>query len=341
MIVLDRRSWLRQVLWIRGTALQRVWLRVSLATLVAVGATLLHRDHGTFDTNLTPLPFSLIGLALSIYLGFRNNTGYDRFWEGRKLWGAMVNVSRTLTRQILTLVGPRMIDAGGDHALAEVEREELSAIHRRLVYAQIAYVHCFRQHLRGEDRLEELDGLLAPELLEGLGAELNRPVAITQWIGDQLRALYDRGFVHPMHLPVLEASLEEITGVQGACERIKSTPIPASYTVLLHRIVALYCLGLPSGAALGLAEVRDLGPLGLPFGIVSDVGVMTPLVVAIVAYAFYGLDAVGTEIEDPFGHDANDLPLTALSTMIEVNLRQRLGEADLPALREPVDGILD
>ena len=322
MIVLDRRSWLRQVLWIRGTALKRVWMRVLAATLVAVGATLLHRDHGTFETNLTPLPFSLIGLALSIYLGFRNNTGYDRFWEGRKLWGRMVNVSRTFTRQILTLVGPRMIDADGDHAPAEAEREELAAIHRHLVYAQIAYVHCFRQHLRGEDQLDELEGLLAPALLERLEAELNRPVAISQWVGDQLRGLYDRGFVHPMHLPVLEASLTEITGVQGACERIKSTPIPASYTVLMHRIVALYCLGLP-------------------FGIVSEVGSMTPVVVAIVAYAFYGLDAVGTEIEDPFGHDANDLPLTALSTMIEANLRQRLGETELPALREPVDGILD
>ena len=124
-----------------------------------------------------------------------------------------------------------------------------------------------------------------------------------------------------MHLPVLEASLTEITTVQGACERIKSTPIPGSYTILIHRIVALYCLGLP-------------------FGIVSSVGLMTPVVVAIVAYAFYGLDAVGTEIENPFGTDENDLPLSALSRMIEVNLRQRLGESELPELLRPVDGIL-
>ncbi len=115
--------------------------------------------------------------------------------------------------------------------------------------------------------------------------------------------------------------MTEITGIQGACERIKSTPIPASYTVLIHRIVALYCLGLP-------------------FGIVTSVGALTPVVVAIVAYAFYGLDAVGSEIENPFGHDPNDLPLTALSRMIEVNLRQGLGEDELPPLLEPVDGIL-
>ncbi|MCA9700641.1 MAG: bestrophin, partial [Myxococcales bacterium] len=267
--------------------------------------------------------FSLIGLALSIFLGFRNNTGYDRFWEGRKLWGALVNVSRSFTRQLLTLVGPRMIDARGDHALSADERRELVDTRRALVHAMIAFVHCFRQHLRNEDDLGELAPLLPAELLEQLKHEHNRPLAISQWLGDQLRGLYDRGWIHPMHLPVLEASLTEITGIQGACERIKSTPIPASYTVLIHRIVLVYCLGLP-------------------FGIVSQVGIWTPEVVALVAYAFYGLDAVGTEIENPFDYDPNDLPLSTLSRMIEVNLRQRLGEApeQLPPLLEPQDGIL-
>jgi ion channel-forming bestrophin family protein len=321
LIIIDRESWLSQVLQIRGTSLSVVWKRVALATLVGIGVTVPHEIWGTFHSNLTPLPFSLVGFALSIFLGFRNNTGYDRFWEGRKLWGAMVNVSRSFTRQLLTMVGPRMIDATGDHQAAANEREELERIRHELVYVLIAYVHAFRHHLRDEDALAELDGLVPAELRARLRGEINRPVAILQWIGDRLRGLYDRGWIHPMHLPVLEASLTEITGIQGACERIKSTPIPASYTVLIHRIVALYCVGLP-------------------FGIIGSVGALTPVVVAIVAYAFYGLDAVGSEIENPFGYDPNDLPLTTLSRMIEVNLRQRLGEDHLPALLEPVDGIL-
>lgn len=321
MIVIDRRSWLRQVLLLRGTSLSIVWKRVAAATLVALVVTMLHLGEGSFEANLTPIPFTLIGLALSIYLGFRNNTGYDRFWEGRKLWGRMVNVSRSFARQVLTLVGPRTIDGAGGHQGRAEEAAELERSRRRLVHAQIAYVHAFRHHLRDEQALAELDGLVPPTLLASLEGELNRPVAITQWIGEQLRGLYDRGWIHPQHLPVLEGSLTEITGIQGACERIKSTPIPASYTVLMHRIVALYCLGLP-------------------FGIVSSVGAMTPVVVAIVAYAFYGLDAVGTEIENPFGTDPNDLPLAALSRMIEHNLRQRLGEEKLPELLQPVDGIL-
>lgn len=321
MIILDRESWLGQVLHLRGTSLHVVWKRVAAATLVGVAVTVPHEIIGSFERSLTPLPFTLVGFALAIFLGFRNNTGYDRFWEGRKLWGAMVNVARTLTRQILTLVGPRMVDATGDHQVGEAEREQLDSVRRELVYALIAYVHAFRHHLRDEDGLAELEGLVPASLHASLAGEINRPVAILQWLGDRLRGLYDRGWIHPMHLPVFEASLTEITSIQGACERIKSTPIPASYTVLIHRIVALYCVGLP-------------------FGIVSSVGILTPAVVAIVAYAFYGLDAVGSEIENPFGYDPNDLPLTTLSRMIEVNLRQRLGEDQLPALLEPVDGIL-
>lgn len=321
MIIHDRRSWLAQIFTLEGTTLTLIWKRVSVATLVAIGVTVAHTQISRFDPNLTPLPFTLIGLAISIFLGFRNNTSYDRFWEGRKLWGRMVNVSRTFTRQLLTLVGPRMVDENQDHALAEAEAGEVEAVRRELVHALVAYVHCFRHHLRDEDALDELTGLIPGGLRSQLVDERNRPIAILQWIGDRLRGLYDRGWIHPMHMTTLEGSLTEITTVQGACERIKSTPIPGSYSILIHRIVLVYCLALP-------------------FGIVATVGAWTPEVVAFVAYAFYGLDAVGTEIENPFGLDANDLPLSALSRMIEVNLRQRLGETDLPALLEPEDGVL-
>ena len=321
MIILERQSWLHQILRVRRAVPRVVRRRVASTTAVALLVTLLHELLGILDSNLTPLPFTLVGVALSIFLGFRNNTGYDRFWEGRKLWGMLVNVSRSFTRQLLTLVGPRMLDAGGDHHVAVGEGEELARMRHELVYVLIAYVHALRQHLRDEQALVELEGLLPPELQRSLPGELNRPIAILQWMGDRLRMLYDRGWVHPLHLTVLEGSLTQITDIQGACERIKSTPIPASYTVLMHRIVALYCLGLP-------------------FGIVDSVGVLTPVVVAIVAYAFYGLDAVGSEVEDPFGFDPNDLPLSALTRTIEINLRQRLGEQQLPPALAPVDGVL-
>ncbi|MCB9701611.1 MAG: hypothetical protein H6711_06960 [Myxococcales bacterium] len=313
MIVSGKQSWLRIIFTYTGSAMPRIWRRILFTTALAFIVSEAHAHHDLFHFNLTVTPFSLIGLALSIFLGFRNNTSYDRYWEGRKLWGRLVNTSRSLARQLLTLVGHPGDDEGA-RGLADEER-------RRLVHQVIAYVHALRHHLRDQEALDELAGLLPEERRRALADELNRPIAILQWIGDDLRALWDRGLIHPMHLPVLEASLTDLADIQGGCERIKSTPIPYSYTVLIHRIVAVYCLTLP-------------------FGLVDTVGVFTPVVVMMVAYAFFGLDAVGDEIENPFGTDANDLPLSTLARMIEVNLRQRLGERELPPLLTPVDGRL-
>ncbi len=314
MLVDENRHWLKQVLLVRATP--QIWTRVTVAAVVASLVTALQVYWHVFTSDLTPLPFTLVGLALSIFLGFRNNTGYDRFWEGRKQWGSLVNTARSMTRQIFTLIGARPRQG------IELTNERRAALRRELVYMLIGFVHAFRHHLRDEDTLAELSELLSPSQLEALRRDVNRPNAILQAMGERLRELYDEGLIEPLHLPVLEASMTELTNIQGACERIKSTPIPSSYTVLIHRIVALYCLGLP-------------------FGIVSTVGGLTPLVVLIVAYAFYGLDAVGSEIENPFERDPNDLPLSALSRMIEINLRQRLGETELPEPLRPVDGVLD
>ncbi|MCB9593324.1 MAG: hypothetical protein H6719_11390 [Sandaracinaceae bacterium] len=342
MIVHRRpKSWLIMLFTWRGTALQRIWKRLAFTMALAWAITWVDLGQGgrwTFHEDLTVLPFSLVGVALGIFLGFRNNTSYDRFWEGRKLWGAMVNVSRTITRQILTMIGPiqkewegRLTDGMRSHYYGELptaeqrvsdpDMDELLDFHKEMVHRVAAYVHAFRMHLRDEDPLEELKRLLPDDEVEQLRNETNRPIAILQTLGDRFREAWLRGWIHSQHFVVLEKSLTEMTAIQGGCERIKSTPIPFSYTALIHKIVALYCYALP-------------------FGIVNETEWFTPLVVGIVAYAFFGLDSVGDEIEDPFGKDLNDLPLSTLSTMIEVNLRQRIGDKDLPELLKPVDDVL-
>ena len=177
MIVSDkRRSWLRTLFRFKGTAFQRIWKRVAFTTLVAAIVTYMDLGLGgryQFHEDLTPLPFSLIGVALGIFLGFRNNTSYDRFWEGRKLWGRMVNTSRSLTRQILTLVGPiqkewegRLTDGIRSHYFGQLPTDEQRAeepdvhelleFHKEMVHRVAAYVHCFRMHLCDENPLEEL-----------------------------------------------------------------------------------------------------------------------------------------------------------------------------------------
>ena len=310
-MIIENRSWLRTLVTYRGSSLQRTWKRLLLTVACAVAVTVAY-ESGHIGATLSTLPFSLIGLALGIFLGFRNNTSYDRFWEGRKLWGRMVNVSRSFTRQIQTMVGPMP-----GEPVDEVER---AAVHAELVHRVIGYVHVFRHHLRDEADISDVGAHLPEQEIEALASESNRPAAVSARTGARLRELWDRGWIHPMHLPVLEGSLTEMTGIQGGCERIKATPIPASYTILIHRIVASYAFALP-------------------FGIVDTVHGWTPVVVLLIAYAFYGLDAIGDEIENPFGFDANDLPLSTLSRMIEVNLRQRLGEAELPPLLAPTDGV--
>jgi putative membrane protein len=166
-------------------------------------------------------------------------------------------------------------------------------------------------HLRDGVDWAELARHLPPDELEALKAHRNVPIAILQTTGLQLRDAAHAGLLHAYHLPVLDQTLSAMTNIQGGCERIKQTPIPHSYTVLIHSIVALYCFGLP-------------------FGLVDTLHNWTPAVVLIVAYAFLGLDAVGDEIEDPFGSDVNDLPLSALSRNIEINLLQAIGEQALP-----------
>lgn len=320
MIIVEKPSWLRNLFSLRGTALRRIWRRVLFTTAMAVVVTVVDLSlDQMFHKDLTPLPFSLIGVALGIFLGFRNNTAYDRFWEGRKLWGRMVNTSRTLTRQVLTLVGPMPIGEG--EAPEGGDAEALRLFHSETVHRLAAYVHMCRMNLRDDDDLDSLKRLIPDEEADALRFESNRPNAILQTLGDSFRQAWMRGWVHAQHLPVLEDSLTQMTDIQGGCERIKSTPIPFSYTALIHRIVAIYCYTLP-------------------FGLVNEIQELTPVVVAIISYAFFGLDAVGDEIEDPFGTDANDLPLSTISTMIEVNIRQRLGEVDLPEIPKPIDEIL-
>ena len=315
MIMNREKRWWRLALTVDGTTLTRTWRRVVATTILALITTIMWEVFDIHTLTLTVTPFSLIGVAISIFLGFRNNASYDRYWEARKLWGRMVNVSRTWARQVTTLI--QAPDDASDAVRAEVDQ-----IRETLILRQVAYVHGFRLHLRSEDTWEQLGAWLDDDEMEHLKTESNRPAAITQKTGELVAAAWRKGYIHPMHVPVLEGSLTEITGVQGACERILATPVPFIYNVLMHRIVGLYCVFLP-------------------FGLVSSIHWVTPMAVAFIAYAFYGLDSIGDEIEEPFGRDPNDLPLTFLSRMIEVNLRQRTGDENLPGMHRPVGGVLD
>lgn len=317
MIVHEKFSWLRLLFSFQGTSVSMTWKRIVFVCLVSALVTWWYHfvspEMLEAGYTLTPLPFSMIGVAVSIFLGFRNNESYDRFWEGRKLWGAMVNVSRSFTRQINTLIHPPTD--------AKHETENCAEFQRGTVQRMIGYVHALRHHLRASDPFPEIERFFPDSEFSELQLHHNVPNAIVQILARRIQWAAEQGWINEYYRPTLEDSLTEITSIQGGCERIKATPLPYAYTVLIHRIVGAYCLLLP-------------------FGIVKEVGVLTPVVTLLISHAFFGLDAIGDEIEEPFGFDDNDLPLHSLTRMIEINLLQMQGELNVPEFATDKGGVL-
>ncbi len=305
IVITPRLSWLdwyRTMASLRGTVLLSIWPRVMTVTAMGCLVTYLFHYAGLFKTSLTHLPFTFIGLALSVFMGFRNSTSYSRFWEGRQLWGALVNTSRSLGRQIITLINePGPIVPG--------------SLRHRMSYYLMAYSHSLRCHLRGDSR-KDLEQFLSPEDYKELDKWSHPPLLIAMRLSEMLAEARKNDWIGPFEHMTMEDQMTSLLDIQGACERIKTTPIPFGYISLMHQLVTIYCLALP-------------------FGIVDQLDFYTPFVVMIVSYAFMGLDAVGDFIDDPFLDAPSALSLGAISRTIEVNLRQQIGETDLPPLLKP------
>jgi putative membrane protein len=317
MLVQSRRTWIRDIFTYHGTVLPWIWRRLLFIAGLSLLLTIGHLELGLFaPRDITPLPFTLTGFALSVFLGFRTTTAYHRYWEGRTLWGALINVSRSFTRQVQHWVAPAPGAGVGD-----AERAELAALRRALVHHAVGFAHALRLRLRDEDDLETLAAFVAEDERPRLAADRNRPQLLVTLMAEKLRGAYERGLVHPQHVQILEGSLTSMTDIQGGCERIRNTPLPYVYRVLVHQIVGFYCFALPWGLLHALQWIM-------------------PAVAVLVSYAFFGLDAIGEELDNPFDTDANDLPLSQLCNLIELDLRARIGETELPPAAEPHHGLL-
>lgn len=315
MIIRDRPPGIRLIFIVRGSILPRIVGVLLTNIAVAVAVTLLHGSFFDQKVTLTPIPFSLIGLALAIFLGFRNSAAYDRYWEGRKLWGQLVYDSRNLARECQSLIA----------AEEPVDFSKgLQDVRIRMTYRAIAFAHALRQSLRGANDLDELKPFLREDDWRRLQAGKmagNLNLLMLQ-MGQDLRQCLEEGRVSTPVATVFNARFSSMTMVATSCERIRNTPIPFSYSLLLHRTAYLYCFLLP-------------------FGLVDSTGFMTPVVVAIVAYTFFGLDALGDEIEEPFGTSDNDLPLNAICRTIEIDLRTSVGDSNIPPPLAPVNYCLN
>lgn len=284
---------------LRGSVLPRIVPQLAVATAFAIVVTLLHGRVLQWKVPLNFVPFSLIGLTLAIFLSFRNSTSYARYWEARMLWGNVLNETRSLLRQGLTL------------ADAPTQGPALAAL-------LMAFVHALRHQLRGTDATADLARLLPPEACERLSRARFKPALLLLMAGEWIREQRHDGALLPVLVPAMEAHLGRLTEALGGCERIASTPIPFTYSVIIHRTIYTYCVLLP-------------------FGLVDAIGPMTPVVVAFIAYTFFALEELGAEIEEPFGSSANDLALDAMSRTNEAALRDLLGEQLPPPKSTVVD----
>jgi ion channel-forming bestrophin family protein len=257
------------------------------------------------------LPVALYGSAIGVILGFRNNSSYSRWWDGRILWGAIVSNSRSWARQVTTVMRPR----------TDAEATELKAMQHRLVYHQIAFVHALRQHLRRLAPWEEIRPFLSDADLDALRDQQNVPLALLQQMGAMLRECQSREWIDLAQWRALDGTLDDLTDAQGGTERIKNTPMPKQYDYFPQLFVHMYCLVLP-------------------LAMVSSLLWLTPLGSTLVGFIFLALDKIGRDLENPFDNTVYDVPITSLSKTIEGNLRQMLGETVVAAPEKLVGDVL-
>jgi len=250
-------------------------------------------------THLPTLPLAVVGGAIGIFVSFRTNAAYDRWWEGRKLWGRLVNASRHWSSQVLMYL--------------PMEDDAPSPLQQRLVRRQALYVHVLRCLLRGQDPWadEDVKAFLPEGGLAGLKGRSNVTHVLLHAHFDDVRAENEAGRLNDLRLHSMDQTVFELLAVQGGCERIKKTPFPRGYGFIAHRLIIAY------------------GIL-LPFGLVESMGWATIPMTVLVCMGFLLIGEVGRVLEDPFTMFWPALPLFALSKTIELNLRDILGEQDLP-----------
>lgn len=299
MILKRRLSW--------GPIIGEVKLALLVTAFTSFAVYYFHRWAEVQGLAVPGIPLTILGSGLSIFLAFRNNTAYARWWEARTLWGGIVNRSRTLSRQVLSMF--------------RSDEFQVDPLARRILYYQIAFVHALRCHLRKQDVVAEVRNRVGDEIADEVGEAPNVPIALLLRVGELVERARREERCDSIQQSVIETNLTELTDLQGGCERIANTPLPPQYDTFPRVIVYIFCQLLP-------------------LGFVDALGWKTVWVAPLVAMLFLVLEAIGRDIESPFGNTINDTPMTALSTMIEIEIRRTIGDSDLPEPIRPTKGYL-
>ncbi len=268
-------------------------------------------DH-YYTLKIIHVPITLLtvpGTVIALLLGFRTNSAYDRWWEARIIWGAIVNDSRTWVRQLLTFIQ------------FEDRNTPVFQTIRDMSLRQIAWNYSLSQHLRKQGPIDRLKGLISKEEMDNLKEKINIPNALLYLQAEKLKGTYESKLIDAYQFVQLDETLSRLTDSMGKCERIKNTIFPSSYSLLVDLLIYLWVLFLP-------------------FGLVDMIGfIMIPTAVSL-AFSFLVIDRVAIYMQDPFENLPSDTPMLSLSRTIEINIRQELDTGNIPEPMQPIKGVL-
>lgn len=250
-----------------------------------------------FNEILPDMPLTIpafIGTAISILLSFKLNQSYDRWWEARKVWGSIVNDSRSFVLQLQSMT------SNGNEATV-----------KKMAFRQIAWCYSLGQSLRGLDATENLEKYLSETELEAIKKHNNKPLALLQLHAQDLKALKEKNQLDTFSHMQLDGTLVRLCDAQGKSERIKSTVFPVTYRLFLHGIIYLFVVTL----SIALKDVAGFFEI--------------PLLLLISA-AFLLLEKSATHMQDPFENKPTDTAVTTIARTIEINIKQLLKEDEIP-----------
>ncbi len=327
-----------------------MWL--TLWATLATGFTEYLHSIGIFGLKVPWLPVSLIGTAVAFYVGFKNNSAYDRLWEARKIWGAIVNSSRMWGSNVKAYVSNQFTEQ-------DLSEKELHTIHRKLIYRHIAWLYTLRRQLListpwehinqnkymerhtkmmmnlygvglsiDEETEESLNQCLLQDELHQMLDYQNTATHLIDKQSQELKELRKRNLIDDFRHIELQKLMNEFYTHQGMCERIKKFPLPRQYGSMSFVFVALFIFLLPFGLVTEFHELGEWGAwLSIPFTV-------------IVGWVFVIMELIGDYSENPFEGLGNDIPMRSICRTIEIDLRQMLGETDLPKPVEAKNGVL-
>ena len=287
MIKYNPKIWFKHIIaFNHSDTINKLWKELIALGLFTIGIAYLEINYIRNTEKLSELMqvYSLIGFVLSLLLVFRTNTAYDRWWEGRKKWGELVNNSRNLAIKISALT----------------DDPEIRAYFSRMISN---YSYAMKEHLREGVVLEELD--LTEDELKEISKYEHKPNYIITKMYEKLHAMKQNGKLSEQNYIVIDINLKTFSDIIGACERIKNTPIPYSYSMFLKKFIFIYVTTLP-------------------LAFVNAFGYYSSLVSIFVFYVLVSMEILAEEIEDPFGNDHNDLPTDSLSEKIKGNVQEIL-----------------